>query len=180
MTVVELLVAVTILSAISYVLTESIVQALVTADTTARRIGESVDAEGLAATFGPDVQSADQVWSPATGFDDACAVVPAPILRLGWADGPVTRIVTYTLGAPSGGERHLTRRACEADGQSDDPSLQLVREHVVARFVAADGTPVVVTCDPGPPCPDAPRSVAMALTTTSGSTFEVSSLRRAP
>lgn len=174
-TLVELLVAISILAIISFALTESVIQALRTADGTANRYGESIDAQLLAASFGPDVQSAAQVETPFPSSVDPCSVASGTnVLRLSWTDGSVAKQSTYTLEATSGPQRHLVRRYCEADSRAADTSLHLVRQHTVASFVAADAAePVVVTCD-GTPC----RTVRMSITDASGYTFTATGSRR--
>ena len=170
MTIVELLVALTILSIISFALTESVVQALRTADVTAKRYGESIDAQLLAASFGPDVQSSDEVDTSSAG-GDACAPQP-PILLLRWTDGSISKQASYILEAGSGPERHLVRRYCEGG--------RVVRQHAVASFVAPDRSdPVTVSCPPDPSCTSAPRAVSMAITDASGYTFTATGSRRA-
>lgn len=166
-TLVELLVAISILAIISFALTEAVMQALRTLDGTARRYGESIDAQSLAASFGPDIQSADRVEAPfAADPSDPCAPASgAPLLLLRWTDGSVAKQASYTLEAATGSERHLVRRYCEADSRASDPPVfRLVRQHAVASLVPPEAPEPAVTCSPGPACSAQPDAVTMTIT----------------
>src|SRR5689334_1254760 len=116
-TLIELIVAITILTIIGAAITESLIIGLRTTDNTNTRLGASSDAGLLATYFGSDAQSASDVSTS----DTACGGV-VPVVRLLWTDpgetAPGTRVVAYDLVAGS-----LVRRSCLNSGA---PSEQTV------------------------------------------------------
>lgn len=164
-TLVELLAAISIMAIISFALTEAVVQALRTLDGTATRYGESIDAQSLAASFGPDIQSADRVEAPFTpdGTDPCTPSSGSPLLLVTWTDGSVVKQASYTLEAASGNQRHLVRRYCEADSRLPDTAARLVRQHAVASLVPPEAPEPQVTCAPAP-CSPQPDQVTMTIT----------------
>lgn len=174
--------AVAIMGIISYALTESVIQALRTTDGTTFRYAESLDAQTLAVSFVTDIQGSESVEAPAAQGGD-CAGSTTPLLRVERTDSGVQKMATYTLEAPSAVERHLIRRYCEKDLKTTGPAnplaFVLVREHVVANFVAPAGPDPTLTCAPGP-CGAHPRTVTMSVTDESGYVYQLTGSRRTP
>lgn len=160
-TLIELLVAITILGILMAAITSSIIVGLRTTDETGQRLAESHDAQLVQVYFPNDVASATDI----SLTDNACASAP-PVVRFRWVDAGVTKIASYVL-AISGTERRLTRVYCE-DGVE-------VRSFPVAHHVGSADP--VVTCSPA--CDGTFLRATISLQDTGGYAYSVSATRRA-
>jgi prepilin-type N-terminal cleavage/methylation domain-containing protein len=162
-TLVELLVAVTILGIIGAALTESIIVSLKTTREADTRLSGSLDRQRLASFFVPDVESAQHValagagpttttstttstTSPApapapsttTLAADRCAGARQPVVAMGWTDGTVAKEADWFVAGPAS-ERLLCRSYTEAG--------TVVSRQAVVESLGSTGT-VKVGCAP--------------------------------
>ncbi|MFT5222305.1 MAG: prepilin-type N-terminal cleavage/methylation domain-containing protein [Glaciecola sp.] len=131
-TLVELLISIVILGAISATLGTSIILGLQTTVNAEQRLTEGNDGRILAEAFIPDVQNATSISTTATVCGGANSR-----LQLGWTDG--TAIVIAYVMRTTGAVRQLVRVRCVGGAST---------EQVVVRSLV-DVTPVVVSCPTG-------------------------------
>ena len=171
-TLIEIVLCVLILGIVGVVVAEAMIVGFKTTNSTDQRLRESVDGQLVTAYFGRDVQAASQIAQSATS---PCSSSTA-IVTFKWTDpvdGTTAKAAAYVVAAapPAGEEeRLLTRQYCENGVLKTSNSL--------ARYLAATGTPVSVSCSA--PCTSvpAPTTVSMALTDAHGYTYTVSGTRR--
>lgn len=169
-TLVELLVAITVLVLITGPLTTAFVVALRTTDEATERLSLAHDLQISAATFASDIHSATGVWVT----DPAPACNPAggsTVLLLGWTAGPTSHLVHYTL-VSAGGEKRLVRQHCET-GQSDE--VQVV-SHLVGSVQPATCGADACTGTAG--APERPRRVALTVVDVAGADHTILGTRR--
>ncbi len=171
-TLVEVLVAVSILGIISAALSGSLFLGLKTTQTTTERLAESSGAQILSTVFPADVQSATAIsvssaacglGVPAVTFDQ---VDPDPA-----GPGSDTALtIAYVVGDPVGNERQLVRRVCQTG--------TVTGERVVARGLAL-ADPLTVVCTPDPACPAWAQTVTAVVQGVGGYSYQVTGSRRA-
>lgn len=158
-TLVELMVAISILLVITATLGAALVVTFRTADGATERLAVSHDVQISSATFAPDIQSADAIW--VTDLAPACgpASNAGGLLFLSWLDDTTQNHVTYSL-APVGSERQLVRHAC-VNGSSSG-------SRVISHFIGSVGIPQCdgVDCTGTAAAPARPREVSLTVTAT--------------
>lgn len=166
-TLVELIVAVSILGVVMGAITAAIVVGLKTTDDTITRLSESHDTQISTAYFNGDAQSAESVE---LSVNDPC--IGENVLALfSWTDPHVTPAVaktaSYVITTPASG-RELHRRYCEGSALKSDV--------VVAHNLHPTAAPSI-SCTPS--CLDvAGRSVTMTVTDASSYAYTLTGLRR--
>lgn len=159
-TLVELMVAVSILGIISATLATAFVVTFRTADDATERLALAHDVQISTAAFASDVQSADVVWvddpSPACGPAGG-----ASKLSLRWTDGASVNLATYAV-TTSGTETRLVRHRCTVGGAS--------ASQVLSHFVASTGAPLCDTavCTGTAASPQRPRELVLPVTDVEG------------
>jgi len=161
-TLVETLAAVSITAVVGSALAFAIVTGLRTTDQTRVTVLEAQDAQLTAAVFEADVQSAESVSTT-----EASCAGGAPIVHLGSTDGTSSVAVAYRARTV-GDQRVLTRYECVDGGAATTRD--------VARSVDADAGPSIA-CLPGA-CGADPETIVLTVTQESGSTFDVTAVRR--
>jgi prepilin-type N-terminal cleavage/methylation domain-containing protein len=156
-TLVELLVVIVILGIITPVLTESVILALRTTDSTAASISRSVASGALGSAFARDVQSADEVSTS----DLTCAGADV-VISFAWTDQRTLKTASYGFEPASGSEQEVVRWFCP----DADPSHMSKRS--LGHFSGVGATPPVeAACDPAP-CTGSPKSVTLLVDATPG------------
>ncbi|TNC29575.1 PulJ/GspJ family protein [Amycolatopsis alkalitolerans] len=169
-TLVELLLAITILGIITVPLTQVVLVFLRTSDQTAARLTESTDAQLSAAYFARDVASVGVRASASpyatqpsidttgdAGWPYPCgASGTTPVVRFAWDDYPAgaTAVQTRVAYVVSADHTQLRRLVC-AGSAAPQSAMTLARD----LYPAA---PPVVTCSS--PCSGAPDAVSMTVT----------------
>lgn len=154
-TLVELLMAMSILMIIITPILGAFLLALVTAESTSQRVTDSGGAQILSSYLSSDVQGSDEAVRAAAPFDcDAGAV-----LELGSKDaqGASETRVAYVPRVVEGEDAQLRRLVYTYA----DTGCSLEDETLLLR--AVDVASVLVTCDPAP-CGAATRTVRLDLT----------------
>lgn len=170
-TLVELLIAVSILGVVISAVAAAMVVGLKTTDDTTTRLSESHDTQISTAYFGGDAQSADNVTG---NVADSCAGAGSTALvRFNWSDPVNTttnlaKTVVYVI-VPNGSGRELHRRYCEGTTGT------VVSEVVVAHNLHPSTAPTV-TCLPS--CPGKPDSVTITVTEATAYTYTLTGTRR--
>lgn len=166
-TLVELMLAVTILAVISGTLASAFIVSFRTADDANERLALAHDVHISTAAFASDVQSADQVW---TGDPAPACGPPAGLLNLRWVDGTTVNLVTYAVSS-SGPEQRLVRHRCTVGAG--------VTEQVLSHFVGSVTTPSCDAASCGSAVqPTRPRQVVMTVTDTLSAPHELRGTRR--
>lgn len=163
-TLVELLVAVVILGAITGALTTGLIVSFRTTDEATDRLSRAQGVQLASSAFASDVQSADDVLAgdaaPACGPSGAA-------LSLVWMDGSVRNVAAYSV---QGDE--LVRHHCVG---------ATIEERTLSSFVAVAAAPVCSTAGITAACTvsaQAPREVAWQLTDTGGDALVLRGTRR--
>lgn len=170
-TLVELLVAITILVVITGPLASAVVMALRTTGDATDRLARSHDIQTTETTFASDVQSS-RALEVLTGAASGCGHPTAFLLRLSWTDTQ-PRIVTYTVETDAGsGETQMVRWTCTAGTSSN----RRVLAHVLSPTVAPDLQCQPVACDVA--TPQRPQDVRLELTDAAGERFVLRGTRR--
>lgn len=168
-TLVEMMVAIVIMSIMVSVVAQSVILGLQTTQRSHERLTESVGVAFASAYFVPDVESARSV---AVSSDEGCSHPGAAIARFEWVDRidstNVTNIATYGV-RDHNGERSITRRFCSTGLPAS--------EVVIARTISlAAHIPV---CSPAcSAMPSAPDTVALTIEFETGRAVSLSAFRR--
>lgn len=166
-TLVELMVAVTILAILTATLASAFIVTFRTADDANERLALAHDVQISTAAFASDVQSADQVW---TGDPAPTCGPGGGLLNLRWVDGTTVNLVTYAV-TTAGSERRLVRHRCTVGASST--------QQVLSHFVSSVAAP---SCDAGPcgtaAVPARPRQVVLTVTDTLSAQHELRGTRR--
>jgi type II secretory pathway pseudopilin PulG len=169
-TLVEVLIAVTILAIVIVPLADALIGFVRNTDATTRRMNESHDVQLASTYFARDVQNLGiRDWSSPNlallqSINNAsypCTGPGAPVLNLAWDDPttvsglPTVISVTY-LVRDAGGEHQLRRLLCRGSATAESDVV------VVHNLVGTPGPPV---CEPSP-CTGAGASVPQRVTLT--------------
>lgn len=166
-TLVELLVATSILGVVMGAISAAIIVGLKTTDDTITRLSESHDTQISTAYFSGDAQSAEKVE---LGVTDPCTGGNVMALFT-WKDTHATpaldKTAAYVIESPTTG-RELHRRYCEGSVPKSDV--------VVAHNLHASTAPSIACV---PSCLDIDRrSVTMTVTDASSYSYTLTGLRR--
>jgi prepilin-type N-terminal cleavage/methylation domain-containing protein len=165
LTLVELLVAVVILTIVSGVLTQATIIGLRTTGNTAQRVSESADAQLVSNFFGTDIQSAEAIWLT----PNSTCWTKTPLLRLNWVDRGTgdTHAVSYTYVSQSnGGERQLVRQHWVNPPACTAPIPVAADSQTLARSL--DATPTVTCSGSEGACSPLPVTVSLTLSEHGG------------
>lgn len=168
-TLVEMMVAIVIMSIIVSTVAQAIILGLESTQRAQERLTESVGVAFASAYFVPDVESADKV---AVSSDSGCAISGTAIARFTWDDRigstSVANIATYAV-RDYNGERSIVRRFCSGN--------LTPTEVVIVRAIGADAH--IPVCAPAcSTTPSAPATVELTLRFGTGRTVTLSALRR--
>jgi prepilin-type N-terminal cleavage/methylation domain-containing protein len=168
LTLIELMIAVTVLSIIMLPLISSFLLGLLESTSSRERISDSASAQLISTYLLGDVQSAEEVYSEAqlsAGAD--CATTGTPKLELKWTDPKTNEAIIvdyYSAPNGSGSHRELRRVSC-VDGVAEDPLLLALN---------LDTDIFDATCAPTTDCVS-PESVSVHIKAESTSPQEKSS-----
>lgn len=162
MSLIELLIAITVLGVIIGALGGGLIVAFRFSGETKNRLATSHDAQITAAYFAGDMASAEDLETGPSVLLACGAVVPAPSLSLAWTDpgthasdtGDDTEISVSYVVLEESGETRLIRRLCR-EGTVDSTT-------VMAHLVDPAHLPAV-TCAPSP-CGSSSTSASMTVT----------------
>ncbi len=157
-TLIELILAITILAVVAAPLSGAVVLGLRTGTDAEARLLEANDGRLLATFLGPDVQSATTVSTTDTTCGGA-----GTRLAISWREGSTDVRVAYVAESPGTEQHRLVRRRCVGSA---------VEEQVIAALLAPTTGSVSVSC------PSGQRTVTAAITQRSGAATTVSATTR--
>ena len=169
-TLIEVLMAITILGLITGALGTALIVALRNLDATQTRMAESHDAQMASAYVVTDVQSATAI----TTTQPKCGATTSPVAVLAWSDQGIANVATYVLETAAG-ERRLRRTY--AVGTSSNDVIVAHRLQATCGDATADDPAVAVSegCVPPATCPS---RVVLTLTDATGYRFSLTGERR--
>lgn len=172
-TLVELLVAISILGVVMGAVSAAIIVGLKTTDGTITRLSESHDTQISTAYISGDAQSAQGVTQNVAG--DSCSGTGATALvRFTWADSvdtttDVAKTAAYVVVATGAG-RELHRRYCEGSSLTSDV--------VLTHNLHPSTDPAVVCVPVCSGSPSRPDSVKITVTDASSYSYTLTGVRR--